>query len=573
MSDDAWLTGDDDDHQGNPVVQLKVGDMPRATRAAKRLLIESSMRDGCPSSDIIFRRGSELVHLSRNELAPEDQVIREGETVARDDDYHVADDLIVQTADLRWFADRVQRSIDFVKLDKEGNEHPAEPTDKFLQTLPRIVTAKDFPQLKGTVETPTLRADWSLLTTPGYDKKSGLYFDPGRAVFPAIPDQPTKVDAHHALELFTGEHDGILKDFPFTDAPTEPKGLSLAVALSLLLTAVCRRGLRTAPLFVLDAYEPESGKTLLGHIAGALAVGREISVRGWQTTEYQRENTLAMALEASDPVLLFDNSGPEAPLTGDCFNRALTAGLFESRRLGSSSGKDKQVSPTNALMIATGNHIVIQDDMTNGRTLIVRVIPDRPYADRAYRYRFLLKHVLDNRPQYVAALLTILRAYAVAADKRPPVKFRHPEWGDLVAAAVAWLGFPDPCLAQERAKVSDPKREVQEDVVRAWATDFGDQWVSIHKLIANEKIAGILSSFLDLHGAPTFKTATPFLRDMIGIPRLGFKVEHMPGDGHHKASRWKLGTVRPGDKDRYGDFTRMAQTETDFSRDKEEFSA
>ena len=101
----------------------------------------------------------------------------------------------------------------------------------------------DFPPLKGTVETPTLREakhGYSLLTVPGYDRKSGLFFDPGRAVFPAIPATPTKVDANIALQLFTGER-GILKDFLFTDSPSEPKGLSLAVALALLLTSVSRR--------------------------------------------------------------------------------------------------------------------------------------------------------------------------------------------------------------------------------------------------------------------------------------------------------------------------------------------
>ena len=80
--------------------------------------------------------------------------------------------------------------------------------------------------------------------------------------------------------MFTGDR-GILKDFPFTDGPAEPKGLSLAVALSMMLTAVVRRTLRTAPMFAIDAYEAQSGKTLLGHLAGAMATGREIAVRPW----------------------------------------------------------------------------------------------------------------------------------------------------------------------------------------------------------------------------------------------------------------------------------------------------
>ena len=160
-------------------------------------------------------------------------------------------------------------------------------------------------------------------------------------------------------------------------------------------------------------------------------------------------------------------SDPTSPLTGDCFNPAITSPILETRRLGSNSGKDELRVLTNALLIGTGNHLVIGGDMAEGRVLVTRIIPGVPLGQRSFLYRDLLQHVIKNRPQLVAAALTILRGYAVAADKREPTKFRHHEWGDLVGAAVAWLGFPDPVLAEHRAKATDPHREVQEDVVRA----------------------------------------------------------------------------------------------------------
>ena len=371
-----------------PVVTLTTGDQPRATRRIKTLLIESSAKPNSPASDKIFRRGSELVHLSRNKLRDDDQAR------GRDDDYHVADDLLIRTADLLWFGDRAERAIDFQKY-RGDDLVPADPSDKILKRVSAIITAKDFPPLKGTTETPTLRDDYSLLTEPGYDRKSGLYYDPGRAVFPAIPDTPTKVDASRALELFTGDR-GVLKDFPFTDGPAEPKGLSLSVALAMILTAVVRRTLRTAPMFAIDAFEAQSGKTLLGHLAGAISTGREIAVRPWQTDEYQRKNDLAMALEAGDPVLLFDNLGPDAPLTGDSFNLAITSPMMETRRLGSNSGADTLRVFTNALLIGTGNHMVIGGDMAEGRVLITRVVPGVPLGQRSFLYRDLLQHVLKE---------------------------------------------------------------------------------------------------------------------------------------------------------------------------------
>ena len=489
-----------------PVVTLAAGDQPRATRRIKALLIESSAKPECPASDKIFRRGSELVHLSRNELSAENKAR------GRDDDYHVADDLLIRNADLQWFGDRTERAIDFQKY-KGDTLVPADPSDKILKRVGAIITKADFPPLKGTVETPTLREDYSLLTEPGYDRKSGLFYDPGRAVFPAIPDLPTKVDASRALELFTGER-GILHDFPFTDSPAEPKGLSLSVALAMLLTSVVRRTLRTAPMFAIDAFEAQSGKTLLGHLAGAMATGREIAVRPWQTDEYQRKNDLAMALEAGDPVLLFDNLGPEAPLTGDSFNLAITSPMMSTRRLGSNSGADALTVPTNTLMIGTGNHIVISGDMAEGRVLITRIVPAVALWQRTFLYRDLLQHVLKNRPQLVAAALTILRGYACASDKWEPTKFRHHEWGDLVSGAVTWLGLPDPTLAENRAKVADPHREVQEDVVRAWAKELGREWLDVNKVIKHAGIAGLIASYQGKKADNlTYRDATPFLRN------------------------------------------------------------
>ena len=552
----------DDAPEKKPVVVLTIGDAPRVTRRIKKILIEASAKPDCPASDKIFRRVNDIAHLSRNELSAEDQ------ERGRDGDYHVADDLLIRRSSPEWFGDRVEREIEFSK--PKGDELvPAEPSKKILDRVGAIITKVDFAPLKGTTETPTLREDYSLLTEPGYDRKSGLYYDPGRAVFPAIPDTPTKADAARMLELFTGDR-GILKDFPFTDDASEPKGLSLSVALAMLLTSVCRRTLRTAPMFAIDAFEAQSGKTLLGHVAGAMATGREIAVRPWATDEYQRKNDLAMALEAGDPVLLFDNLGPEAPLTGDCFNLAITSSLMETRRLGSNSGADKLVAQTNALLIGTGNHMVIGGDMAEGRVLLTRIIPDRELWQRSgtFLYRDLLGHVLKNRPQLVAALLTILRGYAVAADKREPTKFRHREWGDLVAGAVAWLGLPDPVLAETRAKTTDPHREVQEDVVRAWAKAFGDRWVEVHKLIGNTIIAGHIAGYNDVTlDRLTYQTATPFLRNLIGIPRLGFKVEHMTGDGHHRPARWRLAAARPGDKDRHAEFKGLGEAERDFGSD------
>lgn len=523
-----------------PMVVVSRGNLPKAARKTKKLLIEDSQKPDCAASDMLFRRGTLVAHLSRNALSEEDQ------DRGHDEEFHVVDDLLVRNATKHWLGDRAERAIYFCVLDEDKDGKtifvPIDAPDKLMMRVTEIITKQDFPKLTGTVEAPTLRRDHSLLVTPGYDKKSGLFYDLGHTTFPEISDKPTKGQARAALELFTGPR-GILHDFPFTDAPGEPKGLSLAVAVAMLLTSVARRCLPYAPMFCIDAFEAQSGKTLLGMICGALAVGRKIAARSWQTDEYQRHHALAMALETGDPVLLFDNLGPSAPLEGDTFNLAITSEFLKTRRLGSNTGKDEIYVPTNALLIGTGNHLVVQGDMAEGRVLISKIVPDRPLGQRSFLYRNLLDHVLEHRPQLVAGLLTILRGYVAAKDKREPTKFRLREWGDLIAASVAWLGLPDPCLAEQRSQGTDPERELQNSVVRAWAAAFGEKWITVPELISRDTVGALIAGAVNVpKDKLSWQKAEPFIRTLEGVVRLGLRAERIKGD-HHNPTRWRLATV------------------------------
>ena len=129
-----------------PVVVLQTGDKPRATRRIKTLLIQASAKPECPASDKIFRRVFDIVHLSRNELSEEDKARgRVSNGPARDDDYHVADDLLIRSADMLWFGDRVEREIEFSKYDRNGDLVAAEPSEENPGTRRRDHYQNGFP--------------------------------------------------------------------------------------------------------------------------------------------------------------------------------------------------------------------------------------------------------------------------------------------------------------------------------------------------------------------------------------------------------------------------------------------
>ena len=75
---------------------------------------------------------------------------------------------------------------------------------------------------------PTLRKDGTILQTPGYDNQSGLIYDPGRMVFPSIPEEPSKEEAEQASAEF--EH--LFGEFHFVDEAAK------SVAPAAILTAL-----------------------------------------------------------------------------------------------------------------------------------------------------------------------------------------------------------------------------------------------------------------------------------------------------------------------------------------------
>jgi len=488
------------------------------------------------ASSAIFRRAASasLVHFSRNKFEPEP-----GEP-AHDENFHVDNDLIAQPVEIDWFGDRAERSATFARTNKKGDATPCDVPDKVMRRVQAIITKPDFPILSGIVEAPTLRADGSILDKPGYDAKSKLYYDPGLAVFPAIPERPTKAHAAAALAMLRD----VIADFPFADEDGQD-GLSESVMLALLLTAVIRRSLPLAPMFGISANEAQSGKTLAAQVASILMTGRKTAERpGWGRTEEERRKALGSALVACDPVLLYDNVEIETPLEGASFAAAITGILFADRILGKNDGT--QISAlTNALMSATGNHLTAKGDMAEGRVLLTRIITDSLLADRMdkYRHRPLESYVMKHRPALVVAALTVLRGYIVAKDKIAPSKFRLQEWGDMIAAPLEWLGLPNPALAETRTQDADPTRELHCDIIRAWSAKFGTGSVTTATLISNPAIAEAVAN---LKGISPWKiettAAASALRSMEGLARMGYRVQRIKGDGVH-AGHWSLKNI------------------------------
>ena len=141
--------------------------------------------------------------------------------------------------------------------------------------------------------------------------------------------------------------------FPFRSA------VDRSVALSLFLTALCRRALDYAPLHAVTAPSAGTGKSMLIDLASILMNGHDAPVMALGKSEEESEKRLGAALLSGDAIVAFDNC--IAPLKGTLLSQALTQHRVQVRVLGLS----QQVGvPVSALFTATGNNLTIEGDLT-----------------------------------------------------------------------------------------------------------------------------------------------------------------------------------------------------------------
>jgi putative DNA primase/helicase len=196
---------------------------------------------------------------------------------------------------------------------------------------------------------------------------------------------------------------------------------------------------------------PGSGKSLLVDVFATVATGRLMPVITVTGDSDETEKRLSALLLAGASLISLDNASIN--LGGDLLCAMLTSERVQVRILGRSEVPETECR---AAVFATGNNISVIGDMTR-RTLLCNLDPkvERPELVR-YPFDPLLR-ALDNRGAYVAAAITIARAYQAAGSPAVcPNLNGYGPWSDLVRAPLIWLGEGDPAESIEQARAEDP---------------------------------------------------------------------------------------------------------------------
>ncbi|MFZ5791871.1 MAG: bifunctional DNA primase/polymerase [Pseudomonadota bacterium] len=422
--------------QGKPTIKIKGGDLSALADEAERVLIEARMP--------IYQRGGELVRPVVDDI----DAAHGGKTKA-------ARTVPVTEPTLLDWLDKAAGWARYARREKEWRW--VNPPREVATILLSRDGAWRAPHLAGVITTPTLRPDGSLLSKPGYDAATRLLLlDP--PAMPELPPRPSKADAETALALL----DDLLVEFPFADPP------SRSVALSGLITPVVRGALRVAPLHAARAPSAGTGKSYLWDVMAAIATGQRCPTLAAGKSEEETAKRLEAALLAGRPIVSIDNLNGD--LSGETLCQHITQSLLEIRPLGRSA----IVRVENRVCIfATGNNLRVVGDMVR-RALVcdLDANAERPEL-REYR-RHPVEMVLADRGRYVAACLTIARAYLTAGRPsllRPLAGFE--DWSRLVRSALVWLGRADPADTIEKARQDDPETTGIQQLIAAWRDIVG----------------------------------------------------------------------------------------------------
>ena len=140
--------------------------------------------------------------------------------------------------------------------------------------------------------------------------------------------------------------------------------------------------------------------------------------------------------------------------------------LVKTRILGKSETPECEWRGT---MFATGNNVTPVGDLTR-RCLIANLDAgvERPET-RKFNFN-PIENVLAERGTFIAAAITIARAYLISGAKADLAPLgSYGGWSRFVREPLIWLDEPDPVKSMDQARADDPERSAAVALFEQWA--------------------------------------------------------------------------------------------------------
>ena len=312
---------------------------------------------------------------------------------------------LMSEAAMRGFMDRSADYMSVRQDDKDGliytHVHPPQDVVKDVLTVPQ----RRFPPLVGITPNPVIRANGTILSKPGYDAESKLYYEPEPGLkVPDIPDNPTKEQLQAAINLFIEP----LCDFPFENDASE------ANALAVLMCPVIRPMIDgCVPLALFDKPQSGTGASLLAEVIALVATGTPAAMMAAPGDNEEWRKIITTTILSGDTILIIDNI--EDVLQSAALSVLLTSRQWKGRILGRS---EDILLPNILTPIGTGNNVRLGGDLLR-RCVWVRMDAQtaRPWMRKVvFKHPNLHEWIMQSRGAILAAILTIVRSWILAGS-------------------------------------------------------------------------------------------------------------------------------------------------------------
>ena len=378
----------------------------------------------------IFQRSGALVHVANIQDRPEPV---EGVVAIRPTSTPTIRQLKLSTLTAHLSADAYWKKRD------DGKWKDVTPPPAVVSAVMDQGEWPGVPVLTAVTTSPTLRPDGSVLQQSGYDRVTGLLYQPGAITYPIVDDKPTRDQCMWHKEALLE----IVRDFPFS------KLHHVSAWFAAMLTCVARPAIDgPCPLFAVDATTAGTGKGRLVQATARMVFGQDVAAFSQPEDEDEIRKRITSILLQGDPCVLIDNVNK--PLGGAALDAVLTSTTWADRMLGTTSTVKVQ---NLSVWWATGNNVQLLGDMAR-RTMQIRLESnlEKPEERDNFVHKDLLAWIDRERPKLVVNALSILRGYFVAGKPcktKPWGSFES--WSDLVPGVIRWLDMEDPQLARATA--------------------------------------------------------------------------------------------------------------------------
>jgi putative DNA primase/helicase len=213
------------------------------------------------------------------------------------------------------------------------------------------------------------------------------------------------------------------------------------------------------------ASAPGTGKSYLVDVVAMVATGRLCPVITASRSVEETEKRIGAVLLSGSPIVSLDNITHD--LGGELLCQITERPIVRIRVLGRSEMPDCEC---HTMVFATGNNVGLAGDMVRRGLLIdLEALEERPEL-RVFRHDALARAGAD-RARYVAAALTIVRAYLAAGAPEVCGPFAsYAQWSKTARAPLVWLGEPDPTDSIEEIRNEDPVLSDIREFFGLWPT-------------------------------------------------------------------------------------------------------